>query len=77
MKFTIRDLLLVTVIVALAVVAAIAQLDRQRLAKENDRLRNEYEIRIRETPGASWGPPKRVADDLPNSSAPAANPPKP
>jgi hypothetical protein len=44
-KFSIRDLLLVTVIVALAVVAGLSQLDRQRLAKENTTLREELKTK--------------------------------
>ncbi len=45
MKFSIRDLLLVTVIVALAVGWWV---DRDRLARDNDRL--EFRERLRNTP---------------------------
>ena len=48
MKFSIRDLLLVTVIVALAVGSCLTWLDRQRLAKENVQLREEAKVRQKE-----------------------------
>jgi hypothetical protein len=70
MKFSIRDLLLVTVIVALAVGWWV---DRGRLAIENRRLENLHENdqevldQMRE-----W-----VSKNLPTSSVPAPNPSKP
>jgi hypothetical protein len=64
MKFSIRDMLLVTVIVALALGW---WLDKSRLAKANHILRHPYTVG-----------PKPYYDhrSLPNSSAPAPNPPK-
>jgi hypothetical protein len=58
MKFSIRDLLLVTMIVALAMGW---HKDHRRLTTERDGV---------------FGQPARMRS-LPNSSAPAANPPKP
>ena len=63
MKLSIRDLLLVTMIVALVVGW---WMDRSRLAGECDR-RKEHEVLAEIT--RMW--------NLPNSSAPAPNPPKP
>ena len=81
MKFSIRDLLLVTVIVALAVGW---WLDRSYLAQEN--FRHEMQERLRNSPPLHIGrfktlegfdDPDIYPPDLPNSSAPALNPPKP
>ena len=66
MKFSIRDLLLVTVIVAILV--AWWQ-DRSRLADEVRKLRPDPELTVLDGPPPYWEPP--------NSSAPAPNPPKP
>jgi hypothetical protein len=64
MKFSIRELFLVTVIVALALGWWV---DRSRLAEEIDRLQTTH----------VWGPKPRLSDfQLPTSSAPAPNPPK-
>jgi hypothetical protein len=51
MRFSIRDLLLVTVIVALAVGWGV---DRSRLAKENDRL--EFREQLRNAPKKPYEP---------------------
>jgi hypothetical protein len=47
-KYSIRDLFLVTVIVALGVASSMVWLDRQRLAKENVQLRSEAKAREKE-----------------------------
>ncbi len=66
MKFSIRDLLLVTVIVAVCVAW---WLDRSRLAAENKRLRVDHGF---------FGQAKSgVIDWVPNSSEPAPNPATP
>jgi len=62
MKFSIRDLFLVTVIVALAVAWVI---DHQRQANEVKKLKQQLSPVI----DSSWISP-------PNSSAPTPNPPK-
>ena len=68
MKLAIRDLLLVTVIVALALGWWV---DRSRLAGEI----KQWRYKDMEREAARWGlaPPRR---ELPNSAAPVPNPPK-
>ena len=61
MKFSIRDLLLVTVIVAILLAWWI---DRSRLAQEVKRLTRKPSVM------------EEILESLPNSSAPAPNPPK-
>lgn len=69
MKFSIRDLLLVTVIVA---VCAAWWVDRSELAKQNELLRQgEMGLYVIDGP-----PPRWEKTPLPNSQAPAPNPPK-
>ena len=68
MKFSIRDLLLVTVIVALAVGWWV---DHRRQAQLIDRLNDEWRFTSTIT---SLSPGVEI---LPSSSAPAPNPPKP
>ena len=67
MRFTIRDILLVTVIVAVCVAWLLDHLQQER---------NLARARSISTSGraATWHPPRYVP---PNSSAPAPNPPKP
>ena len=73
MKFSIRDLFLVTMIVALAVGWLV---DRSRLARRGDKAETEAEHwkEILEL-GERYG--TYPARQLPNSSAPAPNSPKP
>jgi len=77
MKFTIRDLLLVTVIVA---VCAAWWVDRSRLAKRahDAEEQSAAERRLLDLIDPDWG--SRTIKDLinlvPDSSAPAPNPPK-
>jgi len=68
MKFTIRDLLWLTVVVALALVWWI---DHRGQAQVIDRLNDEWRF-MSTTTSISPG-----VEILPNSSSPAPNPPKP
>jgi hypothetical protein len=68
MKFTLRDLFLVTLIVALAMGWWV---DRSRLAVENKNWR--YKDMEREAARYGLAPPRR---HVPDNSAPAPNPPK-
>ena len=79
MKFSIRDLLLVTAIVAVCVAW---WLDRGKLLREaaTERARarlialeQENKLLRMESAAALW---KRAIDELPTSQAPAPNPPK-
>ena len=87
MKFSIRDLLLVTVIVALAVAWGLDHW-RQHVAREvlANKLRMYEEAQARSQRGQYIGSDKDSdyykleffsVEPLPNSSAPATNPPKP
>jgi hypothetical protein len=73
MKFSIRDLLLVTVIVAILVAWWI---DRRRLAAEIKELRSDVEWLESRNPLVYAGVGGRVNPPMPNPSAPAPNPPK-
>ncbi|MFN0017039.1 MAG: hypothetical protein ACKVP0_02200 [Pirellulaceae bacterium] len=86
MKFSIRDMFLVTVIVALAVATYLAQIDRQRLSKENDGFRKEVDhlkrvlsMVIEEAASETVKKPEnpgKLSGFLPWSSAPVPIPPK-
>ena len=77
MKFTIRDLLLVTLIVALAVGWAIhAQSLKLSLARSEERLTMLKDLVEQEGYKVEFTK-SMVGLELPNSSAPAPNPPKP
>ena len=86
-RFSIRELMLITAVVALAVAAVLTLLDRQRLGKENGRLQRELkhmqdtfgeipfldlEATPRPTTSNPWGPP----NSAPNSPAPVITLPK-
>ena len=75
MKFTIRDLLLVTVIVA---ILTAWWLDRSKLANELKKQKSPYPYPAysKTTPVLDWGD-GAWASQLPNSSVPTPIPPKP
>ncbi len=85
MKFSIRDLLLVTVIVALSLGWWLDRtwfrLELRKAQDESQNWKNDAEVHakiLRELPptGADWPPSVAPSLKLPNSSAPAPNPPK-
>jgi len=84
-RFSIRELMLITLVAALAVAAGLTQLDRQRLGKENGQLRKELkelkdymgEVPMTLSPGGTYGSPPRTYEphtSVPNSPAPVAFP---
>ena len=87
-RFSIRELMLVTLVVAMAVAAGLTQLDRRRIAKENGQLRKELkklkdyvgEVPFTDTgavpaPTSAPGGPWGPPKSAPNSLAPATTRP--
>ncbi len=88
-RFSIRELMLLTLVVALAVAAGLTQLDRQRLGKENGRLQRELKhmqdnfgeipfFDIEEVPATTLAPSRPYGPPVfaPNSLAPVTTPPR-